>query len=205
MSGSLTFAHLAAFNVALFFAVAAPGPAFLVCTQTSLLGGVRAGVMTGLGLAVVAGLWTLAALLGLDALFEAVPEAFEAMKRGGAALVLLFAVVAWRTADAPLGAVPRISSRRAVLQGAALNLANPKSIIFAAGVLLVIFPSGLNGADIALITVNHIVLEFVVYSALAWALNRPAIRARYIAAKPTVLRIMAVVLAALGLRLLLWG
>ncbi|WP_328795253.1 LysE family translocator [Jannaschia marina] len=197
--------HLLAFNLALFFAVAAPGPAFLICTRASLQGGVRAGVLTGAGLAVVAGLWTLAALLGLDALFAAVPGAYTAMRLGGAALVLLFAVLTWRDAETPVTEVPLPSGRRAFLQGAALNLANPKSILFAAGVLLVIFPPGLSAAAMAVITVNHILLEVLVYGTLAVLLNRPSVRARYLAMKPRIMRAMAVVLAILGLRLLIWG
>lgn len=202
---TLTLGHLAAFNLALFFAVAAPGPAFLICTQSSLRGGVRAGVMTGLGLAIVAGLWTLAALLGLDALFTLFPGAYAVMTIGGAALVLLFAAATWIAADRPVSDAPQVSSRRAFLQGAALNLANPKSIIFSAGVLLVIFPPGLSPTEMTLVTANHVLLEILVYSALAWLLNRPAVRARYLAAKPRIMRVMAVVLALLGLRLLIWG
>lgn len=205
MTSTLTFGHLVAFNLALFVAVAAPGPAFLVCTQASLRGGVRAGVMTGLGLALVAGLWTLAALLGLDALFTAVPGSYTVMQIGGAGLVLAFAAATWVAADRPLPETPRVSSRRAFLQGAILNIANPKSIIFSAGVLLVIFPPGLSAAEMGLVTVNHILLEVVVYVTLAWLLNRSGIRARYLAAKPRIMRIMALVLALLGLRLLIWG
>lgn len=202
---TLTLGHLLAFNAALFFAVAAPGPAFLVCTQASLKGGVRAGVITGFGLGLVAGLWTLAALLGLDALFSTFPRAYTVLTIGGAALVLAFAMATWRGADQPVSNAPQVSSRRAFLQGAALNLANPKSIIFSAGVLLVIFPPGLSLAEMALVTANHILLEILVYSTLAWLLNRPAVRARYLAAKPRIMRVMAVVLALLGLRLLIWG
>lgn len=202
---TLTLGHLLAFNVALFFAVAAPGPAFLVCTQASLKGGVRAGVVTGLGLGLVAGLWTLAALLGLDVLFTAFPGAYIVMTIAGAALVLVFALATWRAADQPVSDAPQVSSRRAFLQGAALNLANPKSIIFSAGVLLVIFPPGLSPTEMALVTANHVLLEIIVYSTLAWLLNRASVRARYLAVKPRIMRIMAVVLAILGLRLLIWG
>ncbi|KIT15781.1 LysE family translocator [Jannaschia aquimarina] len=202
MSEGLTLAQLAAFNVALFFAVAAPGPAFLLCTQAALRGGRAEGAAVGAGLAVMAGLWTLAALAGLEALFDLFPALYFGMKLGGALLVLFFAVQIWRTARDPVAAAPPVSGGRAFLRGFALNLANPKSIIFSAGVLLVIFPPNLSVPEMALITANHILLEVVVYSALAAILTRPAIRARYLAFKPTLSRIMAVVLGGLGLRLL---
>lgn len=201
----LTLGHMAAFNLALFFAVAAPGPAFLICTQNSLQGGRRAGMTTGLGLGIVAGLWTLAALLGLDALFATVPQAYTVLRIGGAILVLLFAIFTWRSADAPISEVPHGSARRAFAQGVILNLANPKSILFSAGVLLVIFPPGLSGAEMAVITLNHILLEVMVYAVLAWLLNRPIVRVRYLQLKPRIMRAMAIVLALLGLRLLAFG
>ena len=199
---TLTVVQLLSFNAALFVAVAAPGPAFLLCMQATLRGGLREGVMTGFGLALVAGLWTLAALLGLDALFAYFPWAYAAMKIGGAILILFIAVQVWRGARDPVGASPPISRRRAFLRGALLNLANPKSILFSAGVLIVIFPPGLSGAAMAGITLNHVALEAVVYATLATLLSRDAVRLRYLAAKPTISRVMAVVLGALGLRLL---
>ena len=200
--GVLTLAHLAAFNVALFFAVAAPGPAFLLCTQAALRGGRREGIAVGAGLALVAGLWTLAALAGLEALFDLFPALYVAMKVGGAVLILFFAVQVWRTADRAVEGEVAVSRRRAFLRGAALNLANPKSIVFSAGVLLVIFPPDLSAAQMALVTANHVLLELVVYAALATLLTRPAVRARYLAFKPSLQRAMALVLGGLGLRLL---
>ena len=200
--GVLTLAHLAAFNVALFFAVAAPGPAFLLCTQAALRGGRREGIAVGAGLALVAGLWTLAALAGLEALFDLFPALYVAMKVGGAVLILFFAVQVWRTADRAVEGEVAVSRRRAFLRGAALNLANPKSIVFSAGVLLVIFPPDLSVAQMALVTANHVLLELVVYAALATLLTRPPVRARYLAFKPSLQRAMALVLGGLGLRLL---
>ncbi|MEM7488143.1 MAG: LysE family translocator [Pseudomonadota bacterium] len=199
---TLTLAHLLAFNAALFLAVAAPGPAFLVCVQASLTGGRREGVVTGIGLGVMAGLWTLAALLGLDALFALFPYAYTGLKVAGALVVLLIAVQVWRGARDPVDQAVPSSTRRAFLRGFVLNLGNPKSILFAAGVLLVIFPPGLSAAEMALITVNHVALEVAVYSTLAHLMSRDRVRVRYLAARPTIARAMAVVLGGLGLNLL---
>ena len=200
---SLTLTHLLAFNTALFLAVASPGPAFLVCVQASLTGGRKAGVLTGLGLAVMAGLWTLAALLGLDTLFTLFPLIYTAMKIGGALLVVVFAVLIWRNASEPIAQdIVAVSKSRAFLRGILMNLGNPKSILFSAGVLLVIFPAGLSAAEMTLITVNHIALEAAVYATLAFLLSRARIRAKYLSMKPTLGRATALVLGGLGIRLL---
>jgi threonine/homoserine/homoserine lactone efflux protein len=199
---TLTLAHLAAFNLALFLACAAPGPAFLVCVERSLAGGRREGVLTGAGLAVMAGLWTLAALLGLDALFALFPWAYAGMKVAGAVVIVAIALRVWRGARDPVDPAAPASGRRAFLRGFVLNLGNPKSILFSAGVLLVIFPPGLSAAEMALVTANHVALEIAVYATLAHLMSRDAIRLRYLAAKPAINRAMALVLAALGLNLL---
>jgi threonine/homoserine/homoserine lactone efflux protein len=203
MSEGLTLANLAAFNVALFLAAAAPGPAFLLCVRATLDGGRREGVVTGIGLAAMAGLWTLAALMGLEAVFAAFPFAYAALKIGGALLILVFAVQIWRGARAPVAEAPEPSSRRrAFARGLLLNLGNPKSILFSAGVLLVIFPPGLSAAEMALVTANHVALEVAIYSTLAFAMSREAVRGRYVAAKPVIARAMALLLGGLGLNLL---
>ena len=201
MTGGLGWAELAAFNLALLVAVAAPGPAFLVCMRSALSGGLREGALCGLGLALVAGLWTLAALLGLELLFEIVPGAYTALRLAGAAFVLLIAWQTWRGARAPIAPAPA-SGRRAFARGALLNLGNPKSILFSAGVLLVIFPPDLSAAEVALVTLNHVAVEVLFYAGLSVPMTRDAVRMRYLAAKPAIMRAMALLLAGLGVRLL---
>lgn len=198
----LSLATLGLFNAALVLAVAAPGPAFLVCVQASLSGGRREGVMVGLGLAVAAGLWTLAALAGLDALFAHFPAAYAALRIAAAVIVLAIAVQVWRGARRPIAPTAAASRRRALLRGALLNLGNPKSILFSAGVLLVIFPPGLAAWEMALVTANHVAVEAAIYAAIAHLLTRDAVRTRYVALKPALSRAMAVVLGGLGLNLL---
>ena len=60
---------LLAFNAVLAAAILSPGPALLFALRTALADGRGAGIAAGLGLGLVAALWTLAALLGLEALF----------------------------------------------------------------------------------------------------------------------------------------
>lgn len=194
-------AQLIAFNLALLAAMASPGPALLVALRSTLAAGRGAGIATGAGLGLVAALWTLAALLGLDALFELVPWAYAGLKTAGALYLIWIAVEAWRHARAPLGPAPA-AGRRAFLTGALVNLGNPKSVLFAAAVLVVIFPPTLSLSEKALVTLNHFLVEVTVYAALAVLLGRDAVRVRYLALKPALDRAAALVLGALGLRLL---
>lgn len=200
----MSVAHLIAFNLTLLAALASPGPALLMALRATLTGGRGEGIATGFGLALMATLWTLTALLGLDALFALFPWAYLAMKMAGAAYLIWIAIAMWRNASAPLATTRTAAPRhRAVLSGLLVNLANPKSVLFAASVLVVIFPPGLTSADKALILANHLVVELLAYSLFALALSTATARDGYLRLKPLLDRIAAAVLGALGLRLLL--
>ncbi|EPX78431.1 LysE family translocator [Salipiger mucosus] len=196
------WAHLLAFNAALLAAMAAPGPALLFALRQSIAGGFRTGVATGAGLGLVAAGWTAAALLGLGALFALVPWAYLALKITGALYLMRVAWTLWRDAYAPV-ADSAHPGARAFLGGVLVNLSNPKSVLFAASVLAVIFPQDMTLADKALIVLDHFVIELCVYTAFAALLAAPPARAGYLRLKPVLDRVAAAVLGALGLRLLL--
>ena len=199
----LTLAQLIAFNLTLLAAMASPGPAFLLVLRNSMADGRRAGILTGLGLSVIATVWTSAALLGLAALFDLLPWLYGAMKLGGAIYLLYLAWSMWRGASQPLETGTKPSHKRAFRSGVIVNISNPKSVLFAGAVIVVIFPSGLSLGDSALIISNHFIVEITVYSAMAFGLSTPRARAAYLRVKTWADRIASGVMAALGLRLLL--
>lgn len=203
----MSAAHLIAFNLTLLAAFLSPGPAMLYALRATLAGGLWAGIATGAGLGLMAAGWTLAALLGLGAVFVLVPWAYGALKLAGAAYLIWLAVGLWRSTSGPAPDAAAQPTRRALARGFAggvlINLANPKSVLFAGAVLVVIFPAGLSPAQTALIVTNHFVLEVAGYAVLAIALSRPAVRARWLRARLWLDRGAALVMGALGVRLLL--
>ena len=203
----MTLAHLLAFNITLLAAFLSPGPAMLYALRNTLRGGLGLGIATGCGLALVAAGWTLAAFLGLQAVFVLVPWAYGALKLAGAAYLIWLAWHIWRDAGATLTDLPERPTGRVALRafgmGILVNLANPKSVLFAAAVLVVIFPAGLPPAQVALIVTNHLLLEVTGYALIALVLSRPAARAAYLGARRWLDRGAALVLGALGARLAL--
>ncbi|MCX7566166.1 LysE family translocator [Sulfitobacter sp. F26169L] len=198
----MTVEHIIAFNAVLMISILSPGAAFLMAVRSSVSNGRRAGIATGFGLGLMASLWTLAALLGLDALFALFPFAYTALKAGGSCYLLYLAVKTWRGANTPITNAPKAQGR-AFVEGFLVNLGNPKSMLFAAAVLVVIFPPGLTAMEITAVTLNHLVLEILFYTACAFILTAPAARARYLRAKPVIDRLSALLLGGLGLKLLL--
>ncbi|MDP4990198.1 MAG: LysE family translocator [Marivita lacus] len=197
----MTSAQLIAFNLTLLAAMAAPGPALLYALRQSVAGGFRAGVATGAGLGLMAALWTGAALVGLNAVFALVPWTYLVLKTAGAIYLLWIAFQLWRNARDPVSDSARPGAR-AFFGGLLVNLANPKSVLFAGAVLVVIFPPDLSLGAKALIVANHFVVELVVYTLFAAFLSSAPARAGYLRLKPIIDRTAAAILGALGLRLL---
>lgn len=194
--------HILAFNLALAAAIASPGPAFLISVKTTLTAGRRAGLAVGAGLGLMAALWTLAALMGLEVIFTAFPWAYVAVKTVGALYLMYIAYGMWKGAREPLAPTDVKPAHHAFWQGLMINLMNPKSVLFAAAVLVVIFPPGMTLAQKGVVFANHLVIEWIFYSLLAFGMSTNAARSAYLRAKVYLDRIAAVVLSALGLRLL---
>ncbi len=196
----MDWADLLAFNLVLAAALISPGPALLFALRTALTDGQAAGFSAGLGLGLTAALWTLAALMGLDSLFRIFPWTYSIIKLVGAGYLLCLAWRMWRDADQPLPNVARPRGR-AFMDGVLVNLANPKSVLFAAAVLVVVFPKGLSIAEITLIVANHMVLEWIFYALFTGFLGRAGARRAYLSAKPMLDRFAGGLMGVLGLRL----
>ena len=197
----MTLGQVLAFNIALLVAIASPGPALLMAIKTTLSGGRGAGIAVGAGLGLMAATWTLMALLGLGVVFELFPAVYVAARIAGAAYLLYLAYRIWKDASAPVEARGE-PAQRAFRQGFLINLLNPKSVLFAAAVLVAVFPAGIGAVDSLVIVVNHFLVEVAFYTALAFSLSTEMVSRRYLQAKVYIDRVAAAVLGALGVRLL---
>lgn len=198
----MTWEQLVAFNIALLVAIASPGPALLMATHTAASRGRTAGIVVGIGLGLMATTWTMMALLGLAVVFQLFPIVYIGAKFLGGAYLLYLAYRMWRSASHPVNArIP--PARHAFRQGFLVNLLNPKSVLFAAAVLVAVFPAGLSVAESFVIVVNHFLVEVVFYTTLAFCMSTPAVSQRYLQAKAHIDRVAALILGTLGMRLAL--
>ena len=198
----MTIEQLLAFNLALIVAIASPGPTLLVAIQTTVSAGRRSGVAIGSGLAIMAALWTLMALLGLEAVFTIFPWAYAVMKTAGAIYLIYVAWNMWQGARDEVQTRVK-PARNSFKQGLLINVLNPKSVLFAAAVLVVIFPASMSWADNLIVVVNHLVVEVIFYIALAFGMSAAVVRKTYLKMKAYIDRFAAVVLGGLGVRLLI--
>ena len=189
-------------------AVASPGPSTVLVIQSAAVGGRRGGLLAALAMALGALVWAMAALLGLQALFTHFDWLYAVFRFAGAVFLLYLALMLWRHARDPLpdlaaGAVAPVSGRQGFVRALALQLSNPKVMVFFGSIFLSVLPPEMPGwmvaAVLAIVTVN----EFTWFALLTLLFSGGPARAFYRRAKFWLDRIMGGALALLGLRLAL--
>ena len=187
-------------------AVISPGPSFLITARTAVASSRLDGVKVALGLGAGTVIWSTAALLGLKAVFQAVPILFMAMKIGGALFLLWIAYQIFRHAATPLDLdKPEGSSRRSpFMQGFFCQIANPKVAVFFGSIFIALLPAQVPVwmvvALIAMVSLN----EVWWYSAVSLFFGAGPVRNFYLKAKKWIDRVTGLFLGALGFKLL-WG
>lgn len=184
-------------------AVMSPGPSFLITARTAVAQSRMDGIKVALGLGAGTVIWSAAALLGLNALFHALPVVFLAMKIAGAVFLLYIAVMIFRHAAEPLkidGAAERLANP--FLKGFLTQLSNPKVAVFFGSIFFAMLPDRvplwMSLALILIMSVN----EVWWYCAVSLFFGSPPVRRFYMKAKVWIDRVTGIFLGALGLRLL---
>lgn len=184
-------------------AVISPGPSFLITARTAVAKSHRDGVKVALGLGAGTVVWSTAALLGLNAVFHAVPMLFTGMKVAGAAFLLYIAYKIFRHAAEPLkieGGEGPVGNP--FVKGFLTQISNPKVAVFFGSIILAMLPAQLSPwmtiALIAIFSLN----EVWWYTVVALFFGSGPVRRFYLKAKVWIDRVTGLFLGALGLRLL---
>jgi len=116
-----------------------PGPDTALTIRNTLMGGVRGGVFTAIGVSAGQLIWALAASAGVVGLLVASAPVFEVLRYAGAAYLIWIGVQTLLSAFRPASAAPNVPgqgarrplrSSRAFRQGIINDLANPKMAAF---------------------------------------------------------------------------
>ena len=141
------------------------------------------------------------ALLGLEAIFQVFPWAYTTAKFVGAIYLIYIAWGMWQGARNKIE-VKEKPARHAFRQGFFINALNPKSALFAATVLIVIFPAGMTLFENATVVLNHLIIELLFYTAVQFGMSTEATKSGYLKARVYIDRTSSLVLGGLGIRLL---
>jgi threonine/homoserine/homoserine lactone efflux protein len=197
-------ASLPAFVLAVLLISASPGPAMALIFRRAALRGWRGAVPTVLGLELGLYVWVLFAGAGLAALVAASEVAYLVLRVAGAVVLLALGaralLSAWRGSGGttPVPPEPPAGRRRwcgAFVEGAVVQLANPKAAVFMIAFYPQFVPAdGPVVATTASLGLLQVTLETGLYLALAAGVaragdwfRRPRIRSRLDAVSGTVL------------------
>jgi threonine efflux protein len=180
-----------------------PGANVLLVSQLAASGHRRSAVFAGLGVSVVALLWALLAILGVNALFAAQPAMRLGLQIGGSLYLLYIAQRLWRSGSAatPKEASP-LAPSQAFRLGFLTNILNPKSALFFGSV----FASALPGEPGIPLLATAVLLVFI--NALCWhallavAFSNARVQAVYAQQRALLNKLAGAAVGAMGLRLL---
>jgi amino acid exporter len=176
----------------------------LVVIESTLRGGRRSGIFTGLGASTGDGLYALIGLLGFSTLSSQGESLFQALKILGAGYLTFLGIRMWLRRSAVADDLDRHQLPgiwRCFLRGLATDLSNPKTILFFGSVFAVALhrdtPSWVKAA-----IWSEIVLISVLWRlALCRLFSTPALRAWYAKYSLLVERVFGGVLILLGWRM----
>ncbi|MGL4527027.1 MAG: LysE family translocator, partial [Aestuariivirga sp.] len=155
-----------------------------------------------LGLTAGTVIWSSAALLGLNAVFHAMPMLFMAMKVAGALFLIWIAWQIFRHARDPIAMDGADATGNPFMRGFLTQLANPKVVVFFGSIFIAMLPASvplwMTLALIAIVSFN----ELWWYTVVALFFGSGPVRSFYLRAKAWIDRITGLFLGALGLRLL---
>ena len=179
-----------------------PGPATALVLRTAARDGRRAALAAIVGNEVGVLGWALLSALGVSALIVASQVAYDVLRFGGAAVLVVLGVRSLLHRSADPAAPPRLRGWRVGLLSSA---ANPKLAVF----FVALFPQFLRPGTAVLpaavaMALVVVVLDFAWFGALAWTVDRagrvlrPRVRAWFE-------RTTGAVMIALGLRVAIDG
>lgn len=180
-----------------------PGANVLLISQLAASGHRASACHAGVGIGVVAAVWALLAILGVNSLFALHPSLRLAVQIAGGIYLCYIAYKMWRSGSpAEEQRIGQFAPWTAFRMGILTNITNPKSALFFGSVFAAALPAEaeplLLAAAVMLVFVNALVWHI----ALALALSHSAVQAGYTRYRKLLNRVCAGIIGAYGLRFL---
>ncbi len=185
------------------FGAMSPGPSLAVVVQNTLSGGRMQGVITGIAHGVGIIIWAGLTAVGIGLLITQQPALFDAMRYGGAILLLYLGVKSIRSqssATEALSAKPASSTRSAARTGFLIAILNPKIALFFLALFsqFVRVQAGITEKIIMALTAG--VIDALWYVLVAMALSQSSLLS-WLKTRATLLdRLFGAILVALAIR-----
>jgi threonine/homoserine/homoserine lactone efflux protein len=180
-----------------------PGPSNFLTMRVGMRRGRGPALATAIGTTLGCLIWCLAAVVGLAALLAAAPWLYKILRIAGGVYLVWFAIALWRAKPEPEQLEPPPgASREAFVQGLAICLTNPKSVLFFASVFSAYVgpesPAWVHVAAVIVVTMTCLLWQ----SGLAIAFSQLRAAQAYARAQKPLDRGAAGLMGAFGLSLL---
>ena len=194
---------LLAISVLHWLVLVTPGANVLVVSQIAAAGHRSAACFAALGVTVVAVLWSVLAVLGVNAVFAAHPLLRMALQVAGGLYLCYVACRLWRSSASTAENTSRpLADLAAFRLGFLTNIMNPKSALFFGSVFATALPpepsTELLAAVVALVFANALCWHLF----LAFAFSHRRVQAAYANHRKKMSRTAGALVGAFGLRLL---
>lgn len=188
---------------ALAIGAASPGPSFVMVARTAAATGRKNGLNAALGMRLGSLIFATAALLGLNAVFLAVPTLYIALKFIGGLYLAYLGYRIWRGANQPLDVsdAATTSTQNYLLFGFATQISNPKTAIVFASVFAAFMPASPSLQYIIAVVALGFIIDAGWYAIVATALSAEKPKNTYLRYKKWVDRSAGGIMGALGLKL----
>ena len=192
---------------ALSVGVVSPGPSFVMVARTAVATSRAHGVSAAFGMGAGGMLFAATALLGLQAVFLAVPSIYLGLKVLGGLYLCYLGIRIFMSAKLPLamdgeGRGSEVHVHRSFWLGFSTQISNPKTAIVYASVFAAFLPPSFSSVFAAVLLCTVFVIETGWYSVVATLLSSSRPRRIYLNYKAWVDRTAGFVLFGLGLKLI---
>jgi threonine efflux protein len=180
-----------------------PGANVLVVSNLAASGSRTAAFFAGVGVTVVAGIWSALAVFGVGAVFAAHPYLRLAVQVAGGLYLLYVACRLWgTTSSAPVASSRSLSPYAAFRLGFLTNILNPKSALFFGSVFATALPAQPSGLLLFAAMLLVVLNAFIWHTFLALAFSRPRVQRTYERRRKAIGRSAAALVGVFGVRLL---
>jgi threonine/homoserine/homoserine lactone efflux protein len=184
-------------------ALVTPGANVLLVTQLAASDRSRSALFAALGVTVGAAMWSGAAVLGVNAIFEAFPRFRISLQIAGAIYLLYLATRLWRSPRVQNTNGARTTSASAAFRlGLLTNATNPKSALFFGSIFSASFPARPSPLLLWTAVVMVVLNALCWHALLAFLFSRRRVRSVYASKQRLLNRLAGGVAGSLGLGLL---
>lgn len=168
-----TTATLIAFAAAAFALVVIPGPNLIYIITRGIQQGRRAAIVSSLGVQLGMVMHVLLATFGLSALVAKSPVLYDVLRYAGAAYLVWMGVSLLRKRHAPVDAPVEVrpaSMRRIFVHGLAINMLNPKVILFVLALLPQFVDPAQGSTSIQMLSLGAVMIVVALISDTTYAI-----------------------------------